>query len=64
MAASTVIIGLGGAGSTICTKLSKMAKSLKDRNRLQFVCIDTDRNDLRHRKEEDATVVQIQPSDV
>lgn len=62
MTAPTVIIGLGGAGSTICTKLSKMAKSLKDRNRLQFVCIDTDRNDLRHRKEEDATVVQIQTS--
>lgn len=62
MLAPTIIIGLGGAGSTIATKVSQHAASLKDNNRIRFICIDTDINDLQHRKEDDNSVIQIQTS--
>lgn len=62
MTAPTIIIGLGGAGCSIATRVSRKARHLRDSSNLQFVNIDTDCNDLRQRKEDDSTIVQIQTS--
>lgn len=62
MIAPTIIIGLGGIGSDICCRVSRQVKDAEQRKRLRFVCIDTDINDLRRRREEDPRIITIQTS--
>lgn len=62
MIAPTIIIGLGGIGSDICCRVSRQVKDKEQRKRIRFVCIDTDVNDLGHRKEEDSRIITIQTS--
>lgn len=62
MIAPTIIIGLGGIGSDICCRVSKLVKDEGQRRRIRFVCIDTDVNDLNQRKAEDPEVITIQTS--
>ena len=62
MIAPTIIIGLGGIGSDICCRVSRLVRDESQRKRLRFVCIDTDINDLRQRKEEDPRIITIQTS--
>lgn len=62
MIAPTIIIGLGGVGSNICCRVSRLVKDESQRRRLRCVCIDTDINDLRQRKEEDPRIITIQTS--
>lgn len=62
MIAPTIIIGLGGIGSDICCRVSRLVRDESQRKRLRFVCIDTDINDLRQRKEEDSRIITIQTS--
>ena len=62
MIAPTIIIGLGGIGSDICCRVSRLVKDGEQRKRLRFVCIDTDVNDLERRRAEDPRIVAIQTS--
>lgn len=62
MIAPTIIIGLGGIGSDICCRVSKMVKDDRQRKRIRFVCIDTDINDLSRRRDEDPRIITIQTS--
>lgn len=62
MIAPTIVIGLGGIGSDICCKVSKLVKDKDQRRRIRFVCIDTDVNDLAQRKQEDSRIITIQTS--
>lgn len=62
MIAPTIIIGLGGIGSDICCRVSKLVQDESQRKRLRFVCIDTDINDLRQRAAEDPRIITIQTS--
>lgn len=62
MIAPTIIIGLGGIGSEICCRVSKLVKEDEKRKRIRFVCIDTDVNDLNRRRDEDPRVITIQTS--
>lgn len=62
MIAPTIIIGLGGIGSDICCRVSRLVLDEKQRKRIRFVCIDTDINDLARRKEEDPRILTIQTS--
>lgn len=62
MIAPTIIIGLGGRGSDICCKVSRLVQNEEQRKRIRFVCIDTDVNDLTQRKKEDSRIITIQTS--
>ena len=62
MIAPTIVIGLGGIGSDICCRVSRMVKDDSQRRRIRFVCIDTDINDLSRRREEDTRIITIQTS--
>ena len=62
MIAPTIIIGLGGIGSDICCRVSRMVKADEQRKRIRFVCIDTDINDLSRRRDEDPRILIIQTS--
>jgi len=46
MAAPTLIVGLGGIGSQITAKLSEMVTDERLRERINFVILDTDANEL------------------
>jgi hypothetical protein len=46
MAAPTLIVGLGGIGSQITAKLSEMITDERLRERINFVVLDTDANEL------------------
>ena len=62
MIAPTIVIGLGGIGSDICCRVSRLIKNDKQRSRIRFVCIDTDVNDLNRRMAEDPRIITIQTS--
>ena len=62
MIAPTIVIGLGGIGSDICCRVSRLVKDKEQRRRIRFVCIDTDINDLTQRQEEDPRLITIQTS--
>lgn len=62
MIAPTIIVGVGGRGSDICCRVSKLVGNSEQRKRLRFVCIDTDINDLNNRKKEDSRIRTIQIS--
>ena len=62
MIAPTIVIGLGGIGSDICCRVSRLVKDKEQRRRIRFVCIDTDVNDLTQRQEEDPRLITIQTS--
>lgn len=62
MIAPTIIVGLGGIGSEIAARVAQHSKSSPQAKRLRFVCIDTDVNDLRKRKEADSSLITIQTS--
>ena len=62
MIAPTIIIGLGGIGSDICCRVSKLVENEDQRRRIKFVCIDTDINDLANRRAEDSRIITIQTS--
>lgn len=62
MIAPTIIVGVGGRGSDICCRVSKLVGNEEQRKRIRFVCIDTDINDLNNRKKEDSRIKTIQIS--
>ena len=62
MIAPTIIVGVGGIGSDICCRVSKLVGNNEQRSRIRFVCIDTDINDLNRRKREDSRIRTIQTS--
>ena len=62
MIAPTIIVGVGGRGSDICCRVSRLVGNSEQRKRIRFVCIDTDINDLANRKREDSRIRTIQIS--
>ena len=62
MIAPTIIVGVGGRGSDICCRVSRLVGNEEQRKRIRFVCIDTDINDLNSRKKEDPRIRTIQIS--
>ena len=62
MIAPTIIVGVGGIGSDICCRVSKLVGDSEQRSRIRFVCIDTDINDLNRRKHDDPRIRTIQTS--
>ena len=61
MNAPTLIVGLGGKGSDIALRVSKMV-SEEQRKQIGFVVFDTDVNELRQIKEENPHVYTVQTS--
>jgi hypothetical protein len=61
MLAPTLIVGLGGKGSDIVQRVSKLASD-KQRKSISFVVFDTDVNELREIREKDEFISTIQTS--
>jgi len=62
MAAPTLIVGLGGIGSQITAKLSTMITDEKLRQKINFVVLDTDVNELDRIRREHPHIRGIQTS--
>jgi len=62
MAAPTLIVGLGGIGSQITAKLSEMITDERLRERINFVILDTDANELEKTRRKHPHIRAIQTS--
>ena len=61
MNAPTLIVGLGGTGSSIVNKVSQMV-SEEERQRIGFAVFDTDANEMKEIRENNPSIATIQTS--
>ena len=61
VAARTLFVGVGGTGSKIVTRVAEMCRPGETEN-INFVCMDTNANDLRNVKKSSANLYYIQTS--
>ncbi len=61
VSAPTLFIGVGGTGSDIVTKVAEMCRG-SEKDNVNFVCLDTNVNDLRNVLDSDSHIYAVQTS--